>query len=89
MITYKIDVIAELKKIGFNTNTAKKTGIFSQSTLDKFRAGDTRITVDNLNRLCCILEMQPRDILKFIESDEDRELLKKISKNREKSIDIL
>jgi DNA-binding Xre family transcriptional regulator len=81
MITYKIDVIAELKKMGINTNTAKKTGIFSQSTLDKFRAGDTRITVDNLNRLCCILEMQPRDILKFTEDDEDKKILEKIKNN--------
>jgi len=81
MITYKIDVIAELKKMGINTNTAKKTGVFSQSTLDKFRAGDTRITVDNLNRLCCILEMQPRDILKFTEDDEDKKILEKIKNN--------
>ena len=39
----------------------------------KFRNGDTNISLEILNRLCCVLEMQPRDIIKFIETDEDRE----------------
>lgn len=58
MISYKINVTEALKEAGFNASTAKQTGIFSQSTMRKFREGDTGITLDNLNRLCCILEMQ-------------------------------
>lgn len=72
MIVYKIDVIAELEKIGVNTNTVKKTGIFAQSVMRKFRENDTNISLQSLNRLCAILEMQPRDIIKFIETDQDR-----------------
>lgn len=72
MISYKINVTEALKEAGFNGSTAKQTGIFSQSTMRKFKEGDTGITLDNLNRLCCILEMQPRDIIKFTETDEDR-----------------
>ncbi|MEY8366078.1 helix-turn-helix domain-containing protein [Anaerovoracaceae bacterium 41-7] len=80
MIIYKIDVIEELKKAGVNTVTAKNTGIFGQSTMKKFKDGDTTISIDNLNRLCAVLEMQPKDIIKFIETDEDREkILSKIS----------
>lgn len=85
MIEYKIDIIAELGKLGINTTTAKKSGIFGQDTMRKFRNGDTNISLEILNRLCCILEMQPRDILKFIETDEDREKI--ISKICEKNID--
>lgn len=73
MIEYKINVIEELKSIGLDGTTNKKLGIFGQSTMQKFRKGDTNITIDNLNRLCSILEMQPRDILKYVETDSDRE----------------
>ena len=81
MITYKIDVMEELKKVGFNSNTAKKTGVLGQSVMNKLRKGDTNITIENLNRLCCILEMQPRDILKFTEDEEDKKILEKIKNN--------
>lgn len=80
MIEYKIDVIKELAKVGMNTTKAKESGVFSQATMKKFRDGDTSISLDNLNRLCCVLEMQPRDIIKYIETDEDRDkIISKIS----------
>lgn len=90
MIEYKIDIIEELKKVGVNTTTAKSTGVFAQTTMKKFKEKDTSISLDNLNRLCCLLEMQPRDIIKFVETEKDKEeILKKIVKkdinNRENS----
>ena len=85
MLQYKIDVIKELKNVGITTRTAKNTGIFGQATMKKFRDGDTSISLDNLNRLCAILEMQPRDILKYVETDEDRK--KYISKICDKTVD--
>lgn len=81
MLQYKINVIEELEKVGINTTKAKNTGIFGQETMRKFRIGDTKISLDNLNRLCAVLEMQPRDIIKYVETDEDRE--KYISKIRD------
>ena len=82
MLQYKINVIKELSKIGINTTTAKKSGIFGQDTMRKFRNGDTKISLEVLNRLCCVLEMQPRDIIKFVETDEDREkIISKICEN--------
>lgn len=81
MLEYKIDVIAELNKVGMNTTKAKETGVFGQATMKKFKEKDTSISLDNLNRLCCVLEMQPRDIIKYVETEEDREKI--ISKIRE------
>jgi DNA-binding Xre family transcriptional regulator len=81
MLEYKINIIEELKKVGINTMTAKKTGVFAQATMKKFKENDTSISLDNLNRLCCVLEMQPRDIIKFVETEEDRKNI--ISKIRE------
>ena len=87
MIKYKINVIEELKKVGVNTMLAKQTGIFSQSTMMKFKNGDTSITVEMLNRLCCILEMQPRDILKFVEVEEDQKrILEVLEKYRQERL---
>lgn len=85
MIQYKIDVIQELKNVGINTTSARGTKIFSQGTMKKFREHDTTISLDVLNRLCAILEMQPRDVIKYVETDEDRK--KYISKISEKPID--
>ena len=73
MIQYQIDGIEELRKVGINTTVAKRTGVFSQATMRRFKEKNTAISVGALNRLCCILEMQPRDILKFVETDQDRE----------------
>jgi len=85
MLKYKIDIIKELENVGINTTVARKTGIFGQETMRKFRNQDTSISLDNLNRLCCILEMQPRDIIKYVETDIDRERI--LSKISEKNID--
>lgn len=81
MLEYKIDVISELSKVGINTTTAKQSGIFAQATMKKFKDKDTNISLDNLNRLCCVLEMQPRDIIKYVETKQDEEDI--ISKMRE------
>ncbi len=83
MLEYKIDIIKELENAGVNTTVARKTGVFGQETMRKFRNRDTSISLDNLNRLCCILEMQPRDIIKYVETDIDREkIISKISEKR-------
>lgn len=83
MLEYKINVIEELEKVGVNTTVARKTGVFGQETMKKFRNKDTSISLDNLNRLCCILEMQPRDIIKYVETEADREkIITKISDKR-------
>lgn len=81
MLEYKINVISELSKVGINTTTAKQSGIFAQATMKKFKDKDTNISLDNLNRLCCVLEMQPRDIIKYVETKMDEEDI--ISKMRE------
>ena len=82
MLEYKIDNIEKLQEAGVNTTVAKKTGVFGQATMKKFRDGDTNISLDNLNRLCCILEMQPRDIIKYVETENDRKnILSKICDN--------
>lgn len=73
MIEFKIDVISELARVGVNSTVAKNTGIFGQESFRKLRKGETSITMDNLNRLCYILNMQPGDIIRYVETAEDNE----------------
>lgn len=84
MLKYKIDIIEELKKIGVTSANVKDSGIFGQATMKKFKNKDTSITLESLNRLCFLLEMQPRDIIKFVETEDDE---KKYLKNLKKGID--
>ena len=74
MIKYKIDVLTELKKKGFSSATARDTGTFSQSSMIKFAKGDATISLDNLNRLCAILELEPKDIIAYEETEQDARL---------------
>ena len=61
MLEYKINVIEELKKVGINSTTARKTGVFGQTTMTKFKNNDTRILTEkdeikkNSYRLCALL----------------------------------
>lgn len=68
-LKFKIDVLAELKKHGYNTNTIRKEGLFSQSTLQKFKH-EQPISWDNIERLCRLLNCQPGDILEYTEDRE-------------------
>lgn len=84
MLEYKINVIEALKKAGVNTTVARQSGVFAQTTMQKFKNSDTSISLDNLNRLCCILEMQPRDIIKYVETEKDKQQI--ITKISEKTV---
>lgn len=77
MLRYKIDIADALERIGFNIYQAKKTGIISQNTLNKLKKEDTSITLETINRLCILLDMQPKDLIGYVEDEEEKkELLK-------------
>lgn len=84
MLKYKIDVIDALNRIGFNLYQAKKTKILSQDTYNKLKANDTNITLKSINNICMLLDMQPKDLLIYEESDTDKELLNNFISNKKK-----
>lgn len=71
-LAYKggLNIIEELKEKGYNPSKIRKDGIFSGSTLDKFRNGDARINWNNLEMLCKLLNKQPADILVYVEDTD-------------------
>ena len=70
MLRYKINVADALNRKGFNTYKAKTTKILSQDTLKKIKNEDTNISLESLNRICILLDMQPKDLIEYVENKE-------------------
>lgn len=66
MLVYKIDVIETLKEAGYNSTRILKENIISQSSMQKFRKGEM-VSTKTLNQLCELLDMQPGNIIKYVE----------------------
>lgn len=75
MIKYKINVGDALERAGINLYKAKKTKILSQDTLKRIRNEDTNISMESLNRVCALLDMQPKDLIIYIEDEEEKRKL--------------
>ena len=79
MLRYKINVSDALSRAGVNKYKAKKTKVIGQDTLTKLAEENvTGITLKTLNTVCAILELQPKDILEYVETPEDEEERNKI-----------
>ncbi len=68
-IKYKIDVLSELKKAGYTTYKIKQEKLFSESTVQKFRNGES-VSWKNIDTLCKLLNCQPGDIMEYEEEQE-------------------
>lgn len=73
MLRYTIDVADALERKGFNTYKAKKTKLLSQDTLRKLKNEDTNISLESLNRICMILDLQPKNIIEYVEDESEKE----------------
>lgn len=78
MIKYRFNVGDALERAGFNTYKAKTTKLLSQDTFKKLKNEDTNISLKSLNAICSILDMQPKDILEYEDTQEDKEKRKEI-----------
>ena len=76
MLKYKINIADALERKGFNTYKAKTTKILSQDTLKKIKEENTNISLESLNRICIILDMQPKDLIEYIEDKEEKKRYK-------------
>lgn len=84
MLYYKFDVYKALteKGIGFQFN--RDNHIFSQSTMCKLKNNNPNISIENINKICLILNLQPGDILGCKSSSEDDSMLSLINNNLNK-----
>lgn len=72
MIRYKIDILEELKKHGYNTGIIKRDGLLPGQTITNLKAGKGNITLDTLNKLCIMLRCQPGDLIECYITDDEK-----------------
>lgn len=72
MIHYKKDILKELAEKGYSSTRLRKEKILSESTMQKIRKNDTSLSLDNVNRICCILRCQVSDIIEVTPTDEEK-----------------
>lgn len=65
-INYKINVLAELKAIGYSTYRLRKEKIFGERTMQKFRRGEI-VNAENMAIICKLLNCQPGDIMEYVD----------------------
>lgn len=66
MLVYKINVIEELKEAGYNATRIRDERPISQNAMQKIRKGEM-IGIKTLEQLCKLLDMQPGNIIKYVE----------------------
>lgn len=66
MLTYKIDVMETLKENGYNSTRILRENLISQSAMQKIRK-DEMVGIKTLEKLCELLDMQPGNIIKYVE----------------------
>lgn len=69
MLAYKIDVLETLKESGYNSTKILRENLLNQSAMQKLRRGEM-VGIKTIEKLCQLLDMQPGNIIKYIEEDK-------------------
>ena len=69
-ITYKVDVMAELKKKGYSSTRIREEKLIGQSYLQQLRHGEL-VSWKTLDTICTLLECQPGDLLAHTPDPEE------------------
>lgn len=62
MLYYKINIIEELKKAGYNTTIIRRRRLINENSLTAIRRGNS-ISWSTLEKICDLLNCQPGDII--------------------------
>ena len=68
MIAYKIDVLETLKDAGYNTTRLR---LLNESAIQYLRDGKP-VGAKALNNICMLLDMQPGNIIKYVEEENTK-----------------
>lgn len=72
MIVYKIDILKELKEKGYTSYVLREKKIIPEGTMQRLRRKDL-ISLQTLDVICRLLELQPGDIIEYIPDQENEE----------------
>lgn len=69
MFVYKIDVLDTLKESGYNTTRLRKEKLLGENAIQSLRKNEM-VGIIALEKICRLLDMQPGNIIKYVEDDE-------------------
>ncbi len=69
MLAYKINVLETLKEAGYNTTRLRREKLLNESAIQYLRDGKP-VGAKALDNICMLLDMQPGNILKYIENKD-------------------
>lgn len=67
-ITYKMDILAELKAAGYSTYRLRKDKLLGEATMQKIRRAEP-VSWENIGTICALLHCQPGDIMEYVEDE--------------------
>lgn len=68
MFVYKFDVLESLKQSGYNTTKLRKEKLLGENAIQSLRRGEM-VGIIALEKICHLLDMQPGNIIKYVEDD--------------------
>lgn len=69
MFVYKFDVLESLKESGYNTTKLRKEKLLGENAIQSLRRGEM-VGIIALEKICSLLDMQPGNIIKYVENEE-------------------
>lgn len=66
MFVYKINVLESLKEAGYNTTRLRKEKLLGENVIQSLRDGEM-IGTKSLEKICSLLDMQPGNIIKYVD----------------------
>jgi len=70
VLKYKIDVMESLKEAGYTTTRLRNEKLLGENAIQYIRKGKP-IGAKALNELCKLLDMQPGNIIKYVEENTE------------------
>ena len=67
MFVYKFDVLETLKESGYNTSRLRKEKLLGENAIQSLRRGEM-VGIIALEKICSLLDMQPGNIIKYVEN---------------------
>lgn len=69
MFVYKINVLETLKENGYNTTRLRREKLLGEGAIQQLRE-NKMVGIIALEKICRLLDMQPGNIIKFIEDEK-------------------
>ena len=71
MLKYKIDVLDTLKESGYTTTKLRKEKLLGENAIQSLRHGEM-VGIIALDKICTLLDMQPGNIIKYVENEQEQ-----------------